>query len=67
MHDVCVCCGKNSKGRALHEVCSLAAGAAGVAGATAVGSLTTLVAGADVDAAGAILPMLVVSCLIASG
>ena len=51
---VCVCCGKHTAGRALHGVCSAAAGAAGVgvAGATAVGSLTAWVAEADVDAAG---------------
>ena len=65
---ICVCCGKHTVGRALHGVCSVAAGAAGVgvAGATAVGDLTTWVAGAGVDAAGATLPMLDVSGLTAS-
>ena len=37
---VCVCCGEHTAGGALHGVCSVAAGAAGVGvtGATAVGS-----------------------------
>ena len=50
-------------GRALHEVFSVAAGATSVivVGATAVGSLTAWVAGADADAAGATSPMLDVS------
>ena len=50
-------------------VCSVAAGAAGVGvvGVRAVGSLTSWVAGADVDAAGATPPMLDVSGLTASG
>ena len=39
----------------------------GVAGATAVGSLTARMAGGDTDAAGATLPMLDVSGLTASG
>ena len=49
-------------------ICSVAADAAGigVVGATAVGSLTAWVAGADVDAAGATSPMLDVSGLTAS-
>ena len=40
-------CGESAAGRALHGVCSVAAGTAGVgvAGATAVGSLTAWVAG----------------------
>ena len=69
MDGICVCCGKHTAGRALHGVCSVAAGAAGVGvvGATAVGGLTAWVAGADVDAAGAISPMLDVSRSTASG
>ena len=49
-------CGEHTEGRALHGVCSVAAGAAvvGVGGATAVISLATWVAGADVDASGCI-------------
>ena len=52
----------------MHGVCSVAAGAAGVGvmGATAVGSLATWVAEADVDAAGATSAMLDVSGLTAS-
>ena len=66
---ICVQCGECTAGRALHGVCSVAAGAAGVhiVGATAVGSLTASVTGADIDAAGAVLPMLDVSTLTASG
>ena len=66
---ICVCCGNHTAGRALCGICSVAAGAAGVgvAGATAVGSLTTWVAGADVDAAATTLPLLDVSGLTASG
>ena len=69
MDGICVCCGKHTTGGVLHRVCILAAGAAGVgvASATAVGSLTTWVAGADVDAAGATLPMLDASGLTTSG
>ena len=69
MDGICVHCGEHTAGRALHGVCSVAAGAAGVGvvGATAVGSLTAWVAGADVDEAGATLPMLDVSGLTASG
>ena len=53
----------------LCEVCGVAAGAAsvGVAGATAVGSFTAWVAGADVDAAVATSPMLDESGLTVSG
>ena len=53
----------------MHGVCSVDAGVAGVgvAGATTVDSLTTWMAGAGIDAAGAILPMLDVSGLTASG
>ena len=63
------CCGKCTTGKALHGICSVAAGAAGVgvADSTAVGSLTVWVAGADVDTAGATSPMLDVSGLTASG
>ena len=57
---VCVHCGECTAGRALCGVCCVAAGV-GVVGATAVGGLTTWVAGADVDAAGATSPMLDVS------
>ena len=66
---ICVHCGECTTGRALHGVCSVAAGAtsAGVMGATAVGSLTTWAAGADTDAAGTTSPMLDVSGLTASG
>ena len=65
---ICVCCDEHTAGRALHGVCSVAAGIAGVGvvGATAVGSLTTWMEGADVDSAGAILPMLDVSGLTVS-
>ena len=65
---ICVCHGEHTTGGALHGVCSLAAGAAGVGvlGATAVGSPTSWVAGADVDAAGATLPMLDVPDLTVS-
>ena len=57
---ICVCCGGCTAGRDLHGVCSVAAGAAGVGvvGATAVGSLTAWVTGADADVAGATSPML---------
>ena len=61
---------KCTAGRALHGVCSVAAGAASVdvVGATAVGSLSAWVVGADMDAAaGATSPMLDVSGLTASG
>ena len=66
---ICVHCGKCTTGGDLHGACSVAAGAAtvGVVGATAVGSLTAWVAGADVDATGATLPMLDVSGLTSSG
>ena len=66
---ICFHCGEHTAGRALQGVCSVPAGAAGVSvvGATAVGGLTAWVAGADVDAVGAILPMLDVSGLTASG
>ena len=69
MGGICVCCDEHTAGRALHGVCSVAAGAAGVGvvDATAVGSLTAWAAGADVDAAGATLPMLDVSGLTAFG
>ena len=62
-------CGEHTAGVALHGVCSVAAGAAGVGvvNATAVCSLTAWVAGTDVDAAGATLPMFDVSALTASG
>ena len=65
---ICVCCGEHTAGRALHGVCSVAAGAAGVGvvGATAVGGLTAWVARADADAAGTISLMLDVSGLTAS-
>ena len=65
----CVNCGECTVGGALHGVCSVAAGAAGVGivGVTAVDGLTAWVAGADVDAAGATVPMLDVSGLTASG
>ena len=65
----CVCHGEHTAGGALHGVCSVAAGAAGicVVGVTAVGSLTAWVAGTDVHAAGATLPMLGVSGFTASG
>ena len=66
---ICVCCDKCTAGRALHGVCIVGAGAAGVgvAGATAVGSLSAWVAGADADATGATSPMLDVSGLTAFG
>ena len=66
---ICVCCGEHTVRGALCGVYSVAAGAAGVGlvGATAVGSLATFVAGADVDAAAATLPMLDLSDLTASG
>ena len=69
MDGICVHCGECTVGRSLHGVCSVADGAAGVgiAGATAVGNLTTWVAGADVDVAGATFPMLDISGLTASG
>ena len=65
---ICIYCGECTADIALHGVCSVAAGAAGVGdvGATAVGSITAWVEGADVDAAGATSPMLDVSGLIAS-
>ena len=65
---ICVHHGEHTAGIALHGVGSVAAGAAGVGvvGATVVGSLTAWVAGADVDAASATLPMLDVSGLTAS-
>ena len=65
---VCVHCDKCTAGRALHGVCSVDAGAAGVGvvGATAVGGLTTWEAGADVHAAGATSLMLDISGLTAS-
>ena len=65
---ICVGCGEHTAGIAVHGVCSIAAGSAGVgvAGATAVGSLATWVAGADVDAPGATSPMLDVSGLTTS-
>ena len=61
MDGVCVHCGECTTVGALHGVCSVAAGAAGVgvAGAIAVGSLTAWVAGADVDAGGATIPNVV--------
>ena len=51
---ICVHCGKHATSAALHRVCSVAAGPAGVGvvGATTFGSLTAWVAGADVDAPG---------------
>ena len=66
---ICVHCGECTAGRALHGVCSVAAGAAGigVVGATAVGGLTAWVVGADLDVAGATSPMLDVFGLTASG
>ena len=66
---ICVHCGKHTTDRALHGVCTVAVGAAGVgvAGVTSLSNLTAWVAGADVDAAGATLPMLDVSGLTASG
>ena len=69
MNGVCVNCDKCTAGRALHGVCSVAAGAAGigVGGATAIGDLTACVAGADMDAVGATLAMLYVFGLTASG
>ena len=68
MDGICVHHGEHTAGGALHGVCSVAACAAGVivVGVTAVGGLTTWVAGADVDAASATLPMLNVSGLTAS-
>ena len=65
---ICVHCDEHSAGRPLHGVCSVAAGASdvGFMGTAAVGSLTAWVAGADVDAADATLPMLDVSGLTAS-
>ena len=62
---VCVHCGECTAGRAMHDICIVAAGV-GIVGATAVGSLTGWVAGADVDVADAALPMLDVSGLTAS-
>ena len=69
MDGICVHCGKHTTGRALHGVSSIAVGAAGigVVGTTAVGNLTTWMAGADVDATGATSPMLDVSGMTASG
>ena len=66
---ICVHCGECTAGRALHGVCSVAAGAAGVGivDATAIGSLTAWMAGADADAAVATSPMLDVPGLTASG
>ena len=60
---ICVCCGEVTAGGALHGVCGLGAGAAGVGGVgvTAVGSLAAWVEGADVDTAGVTLPVLDVS------
>ena len=68
MDGICVHCGECTASIALHGVCSVAAGEAGVGvvGGTAVGGLTAWVAAADVDAAGATLPMLDVSSLTAS-
>ena len=68
VYGICVHCGKCTTGGALHGACSVAAGVAtvGVVGVTAVGSLSAWVAGADVDAAGATLPILDVSGLTAS-
>ena len=65
---ICVCHSERTAGRALHGICSVAAGDTGVGvfGATAVGSLTTWVAVADVDAAGATSPMSDVSGLFDS-
>ena len=59
MDGVCVHCGQYTAARALHGVCSIAVGAAGVgiAGAIAVESLAVWVAGADADAAGATSPL----------
>ena len=64
---ICIHCGKHTAGIALHGVCSVATGAAGVgvAGATAVGGFTAWVAGANVVAAGDTSPMLDVSGLTA--
>ena len=64
-----VCGGEHTAGGALCGDCSVAAGAAdvGVVGATVVGGLIAWVAGADVDTAGATLPMFDVSGLTASG
>ena len=60
MDGICVCCGECTAGGALHGVCRVAAGEAGVGVvvATAVGSLATWVTGADIDAAGPTSPML---------
>ena len=68
MDGICVCCGECTVGGALCGVCSVAVNAAGidVVGAAAVDSLTAWVAGADVDAAGATLPMLDISGVTAS-
>ena len=68
VNGICVCHGEHTAGGALHGVCSVGAGVAGVGvvGVTAVDSLTAWVAGADVDAAGATLPMLDLSGLTAS-
>ena len=67
MDGVCVHCGECTAGRALHGVCSVATGAAGVGvvDATAVGGLNAWVAGADADVAGTTLPMLDASGLTA--
>ena len=64
---ICVHC-ECTAGRALCGVCSVTAVSAGVGvvGATAVGSLTGWVAGADIDVAGATLPILDVSGLTTS-
>ena len=69
MDGVCFCCHEHTAGIALHGVCSVAGGAAGigVVGATTFGGLTAWVVGADVDAAGGTLPMLDVSGLTAFG
>ena len=66
---ICVSCGEHIAHAALHGVCSVAAGVAGVGivSATAVGGLTAWVAGTDVDVVGATLPMLDVSGLTTSG
>ena len=69
MDGICVCCGECTAGGALPGVCCVAADAThvGVVGATAVGSLTACVSGADSDVAGTISPMLDVSGLTAYG
>ena len=58
-----ICCGECTASGALHGVCSVAAGVAGVGvvGAAAVGGLTAWVAGADVHVGVAASPMLDVS------